>query len=122
MNIEDKNQIKDSEMKNEEDLFKDDVITSHFKGRVRQIITFKGQDGSDKVKETVIDSFAAIMVRVVGFKEIYEAWENQYQSYIDDFKENDTILNTQGSSVPSNQTTEAKQTEWLEQIPKVLCL
>ena len=72
----DANQIKDQEMKNEEDLFKDDVITSHFKGRVRQIISFKGQDGTEKLKETVTDSFAAILIRVVGFKEIYEAWEN----------------------------------------------
>jgi hypothetical protein len=50
---------------------------------------FKGSDGVEKVKETLIDSFAAIMVRVIGYKELYEAWENQYTSQIDDFKESD---------------------------------
>lgn len=43
-------------------------------------------DGQEKVVEKIVDSFAAILIRVVGFKEIYEAWENQYQSAIDDFK------------------------------------
>jgi hypothetical protein len=57
-----------------------DIITKVFKGRIRQIMKYKGQDGIEKVKETLIDSFAAIMVRVIGFKELYEAWENQYTS------------------------------------------
>jgi len=72
-------ELKDQEMKDEEvqeaPIFKDDIITTNFKGRIRQMITFKGQDGAEKVKETVIDSFAAILVRVVGFKDLYEAWE-----------------------------------------------
>lgn len=66
-----------------------DVITKVFKGRIRQIMKFKGSDGVEKVKENLIDSFAAIMVRVIGYKELYEAWENQYTSQIDDFKESD---------------------------------
>ena len=70
----------------------DDVITQNFKGRVRQIISFKGGDGQEKTKETVIDSFAAILIRVIGFKEIYEAWEEQYQSYIDDFRNNENQI------------------------------
>lgn len=88
-----------------------DVITNVFKGRIRQIMKFKGSDGVEKVKENLIDSFAAIMVRVIGYKELYEAWENQYTSQIDDFKESDQISSTQ-----------AVQTEWLELVPKVLCL
>lgn len=71
-----------------------DVITRVFKGRIRQIMKFKGSDGAEKVKETLIDSFAAIMVRVIGYKELYEAWENQYTSQIDDFKESDQISST----------------------------
>ena len=35
----------------------------------------------------LVDSFATIMVNVIGYKEIYEAWENEYKSTIDDFKE-----------------------------------
>jgi len=96
-------------------ILEDDVISKNFKGRLRQIITFQGADGLQKVKETVIDSFAAILIRVVGFKEIYEAWEQQYQSFIDEYKENDVGLN-------KDQTCQAKQKEWLEQVPKVLCL
>jgi|SaaInl33SG_5_DNA_1037386.scaffolds.fasta_scaffold17482_1 hypothetical protein len=71
-----------------------DVITNVFKGRIRQIMKFKGSDGVEKVKENLIDSFAAIMVRVIGYKELYEAWENQYTSQIDDFKESDQISST----------------------------
>ena len=116
---------KDQDMQDEEGvetLFKDDIITTNFKGRIRQMITFKGQDGTEKVKETVIDSFAAILVRVVGFKDLYEAWEQQYQSTIEDFRENDTILSTGGNLVPGSSETQAVQTEWIEQVPKVLCL
>lgn len=85
-----------------------DVISQNFKGRIRQIISFNGADGQMKVKENVIDSFAAILVRVVGFKEIYEAWENQYQSIIEDFRENDVILGATSSSLGNQGTTQAK--------------
>jgi DNA-binding GntR family transcriptional regulator len=51
------------------------------------------------------------MVGVIGYKEIYEAWENEYKSTIDDFKE-------EGAA----NATQAVSTNWLEQIPKVLCL
>ena len=107
MNINEEGKANDIEMTNEEK--KDngsldvDVIAQHFKGRVRQIISFTGADGKQKTKETVIDSFAAILVRVIGFKEIYEAWENQYRSTIDDYKENDTLAITkQNSQISSN--------------------
>ena len=59
----------------------------------------------------MIDSFAAILVRVVDFKEIYQAWEKQYKSDIDDFKESE-----------HSKPVAAKQTEWIEQVPKVLCM
>jgi hypothetical protein len=64
-------------MKKSSSVFEEkDVITRVFKGRIRQIMKFKGSDGVEKVKENLIDSFAAIMVRVIGYKELYEAWEN----------------------------------------------
>ena len=114
----------DHEMKDEQivqekkDIFDGDIISQNFKGRIRQIISYTGDDGQQKQKEKVIDSFAAILVRVVGFKDVYEAWETQYKSAIDDFNEHD------GCQIDSSKkvTTQAKQTEWLEQVPKVLCL
>jgi uncharacterized UBP type Zn finger protein len=51
------------------------------------------------------------MVRVVGFKELYEAWENQCRSDIENF-----------SSGDSNEAAHVSQTEWLDKVPKVLCL
>jgi len=95
----------DEEMKDEtiDNLFKDDIVSNSFRGRIRQIISFKGTDGLIKEKETVLDSFAAILVRVVGFKDLYEAWEEQYQSTIDGFKENEKA-----------EPTLAKQKEFLE--------
>ena len=88
-----------------------DVITVNFKGRIREIMQYQGADGNQKIKEKLVDSFATIMVGVIGYKEIYEAWENEYKSTIDDFRE-------EGSQA----STQATQTNWLEQIPKVLCL
>lgn len=52
-----------------------DVISEYFKGRVRSIITYTGNDGQQKTKESITDVFATILIRVIGFKEIYEAWE-----------------------------------------------
>jgi hypothetical protein len=43
------------------------------------------------------------MVGVIGYKEIYEAWENEYKSTIDDFKE-------EGAA----NVTQAISTNWLE--------
>lgn len=40
-------------------------------------MTFSHTDGKvQHTKQKIMDSFAAIMIRVVGFKELYEAWEN----------------------------------------------
>jgi len=44
---------------------------------------------------------------------MYEAWEQQYESTIEDFKE---------KGLDNEVTIKAKQKEWLEQAPKVLCL
>ena len=51
------------------------------------------------------------MVRVVGFKELYEAWENQCRSDIENFKESG-----------DGEAAQVRQTDWLEKVPKVLCL
>ena len=61
----------------------------------------------------MLDSFAAVMVRVVGFKELYEAWENQCRSTIENFKE---------SGENDESSADVQQTDWLERVPKVLCL
>ena len=58
-----------------------------------------------------MDSFATIMVGVIGYKEVYEAWENEFKSVIDDFKE-------EGAA----NAVQAESSNWLEQIPQVLCL
>jgi hypothetical protein len=81
-------------MKDEES----DVITDNFKGRIRSIITYTGSDGTEKTKESVTDVFATILIRVIGFKEIYEAWEEQYQSALEDYNPNETtFIQTQGT-------------------------
>ena len=72
----------------------EDLISKYFKGSITQIITIHEVDGTEKVKQQVVDSFAAILVRVIGFKEIYEAWENQYQSAIDEFRQGDNQQST----------------------------
>lgn len=51
------------------------------------------------------------MVSVVGFKEMYEAWENAGRNEFDNYQES-----SEGESL------HFKQTDWLEQVPKVLTL
>lgn len=76
------------ELSKAKSMFEDqDVITVNFKGRIREIMKYQGADGTQKVKENLVDSFATIMIGVIGYKEIYEAWENEYKSTIDDFRE-----------------------------------
>ena len=50
-------------------------------------MTYSHADGKKHSRQKVLDSFAAVMVRVVGFKELYEAWENQSRSEIENFQE-----------------------------------
>lgn len=78
MNTEEskKQESEDVNMKSEDPVFElDDAISQNFKGQIKQIITYTGTDGQEKTKESINDFFAAILIRVIGFKEIYEAWE-----------------------------------------------
>lgn len=88
-----------------------DVISKDFMSRTRQVTTFTHPDGQKHSRQRVLDSFAAVMVRVVGFKELYEAWENQCRSVVENFKESG-----------EGEASQLQQTDWLDEVPKVLCL
>lgn len=83
-------EVKDVVMKSEET----DVIDENFKGKIRSVITYKGNDGSEKIKESITDVFATILIRVIGFKEIYEAWEEQYRAALEDYNPNESYIQT----------------------------
>ena len=53
-----------------------DIVTQYFRGRTRSTISYKNEDGKACQTEKVEQSFAAIMVGVIGFKDLYSAWEN----------------------------------------------
>ena len=55
------------------------------------------------------------MIRVIGFKDIYSAWESQVISIIDEYLEDDTVSK-------DSKYVQAIQTEFIEKAPKVLCL
>ena len=57
------------------------------------------------------------MIRVIGFKDIYSAWESQVISIIDEYLEDDN----QGRDAKSKYV-QAIQTEFIVKAPKVLCL
>lgn len=57
------------------------------------------------------------MVQVIGFKDLYSAWEDQIYSTINDLKIDDDT-SRDGAAVQ----VEAIQTEYLELAPKILCL
>lgn len=118
-----KQESEDVNMKNEEPVFKlDDAISQNFKGKIKQIITYTGTDGQEKTKESINDFFAAILIRVIGFKEIYEAWEEQYQSALEGYNANESLYISTQQSQNKHEQSEAFQREWLIQVPKVLCL
>ena len=51
--------------------------------KLRSIQKFHDYKGRETEKQKITNSFAATLIRVVGFKEIYEAWENQIQSDVE---------------------------------------
>lgn len=58
------------------------------------------------------------MIRVVGFKDLYTAWEEQIVDVIDDYVEQDDDKSKKEEKIP----VQAIQSEYLELAPKVLCL
>ena len=54
----------------------EDLISQNFRGKLRRIIKYTGSDGKNRQIEKVVDSFAAIMVNVIGFKDVFNAWED----------------------------------------------
>jgi hypothetical protein len=68
---------------NDDETDERDIISIIFRGSIKQIMNVTGKENEE---ERIIESFAAIMIRIVGFKEIYEAWENQYQTIISEYR------------------------------------
>lgn len=105
----------------------EDMIAQNFKGRTRQIISYKAKDGTDKKTENVIEFFAAILIGVIGFKEIYEAWEQSYKDQIEyhESEENNyasspslgkstSSINPKALVAAAEQSNNAEKTDWLE--------
>jgi hypothetical protein len=69
----------------------DDLISQSFRGKLRRVIKYTGSDGKNRRIEKVVDSFAAIMVNVIGHKDVLNAWEEQLTTVIEDFKEDLSI-------------------------------
>lgn len=66
----------DKDLKIHKKMMDDDLISQNFKGKLRRIISYTGSDGKHRQIEKVVDSFAAIMVNVIGFKDVFNAWED----------------------------------------------
>lgn len=60
-----------------------DVISQDFMSRIRQVQMYTDEKGQITEKQKVQDSFAATLIRVIGFKEVYEAWESQCRSAVE---------------------------------------
>ena len=113
-----------------------DVISVDFMSRIRKIQKFHDQHGREKEKQKIEDSFAATLIRVIGFKEIYEAWENQIHSDVEgvslDLKRQQSLSNSlkkqESMQIDTGDNKEEKkvgsmdQVDWIEKVPNVLCL
>lgn len=124
--LEDQYQAEDNEaMGARRKILDNDLISQNFRCKLRRVISYTGSDGKNRSIEKVVDNFAAIMVNVIGFKDVFNAWEEQVETTIDDFKE-DLSITSQSSVVAyraaENQHVKAFQAEYFEQVPKVLCL
>ena len=60
-----------------------DVVSQDFMSRIRQVQMYTDEKGKITEKQKIQDSFAATLIRVIGFKEVYEAWESQCRSAIE---------------------------------------
>ena len=67
--------------------------------RVRKILTYTESDGRKTVKQKVCDSFTATLIRVIGFKELYEAWESQCRTAVEGMDKKDLELRRTKSGV-----------------------
>lgn len=61
------------------------------------------------------------MMNVLGTKELYEAWENMYHDYIEDYRTSEVrIYNCfkylQGEVAP------AEKVDWIVKLPKIFCM
>lgn len=50
------------------------------------------------------------MLSALGTKDMYEAWENMYQDFIEGYK------------TPEGETTQALKVEWITKLPKIFCM
>ena len=75
--LEDQYLAEDTEdSKIQQKMMDEDLISQNFRGKLRRIIKYTGSDGKNRQIEKVVDSFAAIMVNVIGFKDVLNAWED----------------------------------------------
>jgi hypothetical protein len=103
-----------------------DVISQDFMSRVRKVMTYTESDGRQTVKQKVMDSFTATLIRVIDFKELYEAWESQCRSTVESMQKKDLELRKtktySESAQISTETADMEQIDWIERVPKILCL
>lgn len=100
-----------------------DVVSQDFLQRVRKIQTYTESDGRRTIKQRVSDKFTATLIRVIGFKELYEAWESQCRSVVEGMKKESLELRrTMTYASDKDDTADMMQIDWIERVPKVLTL
>ena len=61
------------------------IIAELFFGQLHSFCHYKQTSGEDKFQE-VREAFNEVMISAIDTKNFYEAWENMYQSTIDDYQ------------------------------------
>ena len=82
------------------------MILDTFFGQLKSIVSFK-ENGDTKLLE-IQETFAEVMMNVIGTKDLYEAWENMYHDSIDGYKTSE------------GEVTKAEKSDWIVKLPQIL--
>lgn len=82
------------------------MIVDTFFGQLNSTISYLDKSGQQQIQE-VKETFAEVMMNVIGTKDLYEAWENLYHDSVDDYKTSE------------GETTRAEKTDWIVRVPEV---
>jgi len=61
------------------------IISQTFLGQLTSLLDYKDKNNDAKVQE-IKEVFSEIMLNVIGFNNLYEAWESMCYNYVEDYK------------------------------------
>jgi len=80
------------------------MIQNMFFGKIKTLLSYKDSKGDTNTKE-LQDIFSDVLLNVTVIKDVYEAWEQDYQGIVEEFE-----------YVEGSRTT-AQKVDWVDTLP-----